>query len=461
MSHNIGLGKPFIFYTSLVLLAVGLITSSAKSALNTTSALLGNTQEVASSVASSCSEKADYQSCALSIGGSQLLTLGFDKIANALGLQNAMRIKNEMRFVSGDGLVGDLDAVIPLAGFSAGKADGANYALFLQSGITRWSDSSIVRDDVRFGGVLRFYVSDNKASALGLISFFQTNLNAGHQRVVLGADYIGKLGGSTFSYYYPVSDWKQGAHNTIQDIDYQERPMEGMEFKANLNLTSTMKLEGNVSQWQSDNFGANHSLVQAGVGMDWQPHRFLNFKAEWQHIERDDLISKQGITTEQPVTFSARIKLPLQAGKIHATPKDFALANLEPFGEMSLSNGVADIWQAADVEGKIRYSKRGSAPSAVSKGNVSVIFENTQASTGGQFVLVASTPHQANRDYQVSIRLQGTGANPAIAGEDFVDEVYTITIKKGQDSGKTAVRILDNPNIKQKRSIAIKIDEVI
>ena len=60
--------------------------------------------------------------------------------------------------VAGDGKVrGDLDAVIPLMNISGAKNELPHGALFLQNGITRWSDEfGFDRSDTRIGLVHRF-----------------------------------------------------------------------------------------------------------------------------------------------------------------------------------------------------------------------------------------------------------------------------------------------------------------
>ena len=98
----------------------------------------------------------------------------------------------------GQGLAGELDAVVPLAyrGRAQTGADDApalpGSALFLQQGMTRWTDEhGLRRNDVRLGGAWRFAAGANVYGATALV---QENLERGHQRIVLGTDYAGRWG---------------------------------------------------------------------------------------------------------------------------------------------------------------------------------------------------------------------------------------------------------------------------
>ena len=87
----------------------------------------------------------------------------------------------------GQGLAGELDAVIPLA-FRGGVRPGADAdvlhgsAMFLQQGVTRWTDAhGLRRHDVRLGTAWRFTLPHYAgADVVGATALVQENVERGH-----------------------------------------------------------------------------------------------------------------------------------------------------------------------------------------------------------------------------------------------------------------------------------------
>ncbi len=85
-----------------------------------------------------------------------------------------------------------------------------------------------------------------------------------------------------------------------------------------------------------------------------------------------------------------------------------------------------------------------------------------KASEGGGSILlevVLSSP--APEDIAVEVRLvPGTGANPAVPGEDFVDESVRLTIPAGASAGRVSVQLLRNEGLNENRSLSATISLV-
>ena len=118
----------------------------------------------------------------------------------------------------GQGLAGELDAVVPL-GFlgggqaGAGDAEGLHgSAFFLQQGVTRWTDAhGFRRHDVRLGTAFRFALPHFAgADVVGAAAMVQENVERGHQRLVLGTDYAGRWGHASLQHYLPTTEWRAG-----------------------------------------------------------------------------------------------------------------------------------------------------------------------------------------------------------------------------------------------------------
>ena len=124
------------------------------------------------------------------------------------------RIVNRLGFSAfGQGMRGDIDAVLPLNSLSSVTAEGdIERALFVQSGLTRWTDGhGFRRNDTRHGLVYRFVGSEGPGDGIfGTWTFLQQNLERGHERLVAGVDYAGGWGTGSLNYFHPLTDWRLG-----------------------------------------------------------------------------------------------------------------------------------------------------------------------------------------------------------------------------------------------------------
>ncbi len=178
----------------------------------------------------------------------------------------------------GQGLAGELDAVIPLS-FRAGVQPGAESealqgsAFFLQQGMTRWTDEhGFKRNDVRLGTAYRLALPHFAgANVVGATALVQKNLERGHQRFVLGTDYAGRWGHVALQHYVPTTEWRPGRSG------YEDRAVGGTEVSLRLGLTTTLSLDTAMGRWERDDTG--RSTVDGRLGLGWKPHQYLRLDA--------------------------------------------------------------------------------------------------------------------------------------------------------------------------------------
>ena len=185
----------------------------------------------------------------------------------------------------GQGLAGELDAVIPLGGTpprfrgsgvpaGAGAAEAFHgRALFLQQGVTRWTDAhGLRRHDLRLGTAVRFALPHlTGADVLGATALVQENAERGHQRLVLGADYAGRWGQASLQHYLPTTDWRPGRPG------HEERAAGGTELSVRFALTTTLSLDTAMGRWERGDAG--RSTLDGRLGLGWTPHPSLRFDA--------------------------------------------------------------------------------------------------------------------------------------------------------------------------------------
>lgn len=174
----------------------------------------------------------------------------------------------------GEGLSGDLDAVVPLTPFLGGAAaDTGRRAFFIQQGVTRWRDErDFRRNDVRWGAVYRFPLADGADSdVLGVRTVIQKNLERGHRWLVAGFDYSGRWGSGSLQHFAPTTGWQPGRRG------FEERAVGGTELALNLDATTTIGVTAALARWDDD--GAGRSFLDGRVGIGWRPHSWLSFEA--------------------------------------------------------------------------------------------------------------------------------------------------------------------------------------
>ena len=153
----------------------------------------------------------------------------------------------------GAGFSGDIDAVFPVSFVAAREPapDGRrseSSALFFQWGVTRWTDDEGTRrDDMRYGVVRRFTVSDTPgADIVGVSALFQQSVRGGHRRLVAGIDYAGAWGSGWIHHFMPTTGWRPGR------FGFEERALAGTELGLRVKPTSTIALETTLGRWEDD-----------------------------------------------------------------------------------------------------------------------------------------------------------------------------------------------------------------
>lgn len=78
--------------------------------------------------------------------------------------------------------------------------------------------------------------------------------------------------------------------------------------------------------------------------------------------------------------------------------------------------------------------------------------------SGGDVEVAVSIPAALSADLRLVLRLApGSGADPAVAGEDFVDEPVEVTIARGETRAEATVRLLHNAELQTPRTLAIEV----
>ena len=337
----------------------------------------------------------------------------------------------------GEGISGDLDAVVPFASFLGGAAaDVGRRAFFMQQGVTRWRDErDFRRNDIRWGAVYRFPLSDGADSdVLGIRTVIQKNLERGHRRLVAGFDYSGRWGSGSLQHFAPTTGWRPGRRG------FEERAVGGTELALNLAATTTIGVTAALARWDDD--GAGRSFVDGRVGIGWRPHTWLSFEAGMGGIG----------PAKDTGAIRAAVRIPLGGG-------GWTVPRWQGLGVAGAATARADVWRPMDNIGRIRTVERAAPPeSRVSAADVEARFLQDSADTGSEIGIEVSIPAALSEDLVVELRLvPGEGNNPAVAGVDYVDEPVEVTIRRGTTSARVKVRLLDNPDMREARTLDVDV----
>ena len=337
----------------------------------------------------------------------------------------------------GEGLSGDLDAVVPMASFLGGAAaDVERRAFFMQQGVTRWRDEhDFRRNDIRWGAVYRFPLSDGADSdVLGIRTVIQKNLERGHRRLVAGFDYSGRWGSGSLQHFAPTTGWRPGRRG------FEERAIGGTELALNLAATTTIGVTAALARWDDD--GAGRSFVDGRLGVGWRPHTWLSFEAGLGGIG----------PAKDTGAVRAALRIPLGGGA-------WTMPRWQGLGVVGAATARADVWRPMDNIGRIRIAERAAAPeSRVSAADVEVRFLQDSIPTGGEVGIEVSIPAALSEDLVVELRLvPGEGNNPVVAGVDYVDEPVEVTIRRGTTSARARIRLLHNPDMREARTIDVDV----
>lgn len=380
------------------------------------------------------------------------------QVANAYGKRlfgEQFSLANRLTYSQlGGGLSGEVDAVVPLsalAGFigfggkEAGEDTGAeDGALFFQQGVTSWTDSQgLRRYDMRYGVVRRFNVSDEPgANVFGLSTFFQQNLEYGHGRVVSGFDYDGAWGRSTFNYFQPTTGWRDARSRA----GFEERALAGMELSVQLQPTSTLGVETALTRWEARD-GAGRWETGARVGFSWQPHAWVKIRTAWDGI---------GTSTPNP-SASAFLTFPLGGREPIPGWQGLALASL------AQNHATMDIWRPIDNIGQMRLAERVSTPSLADDifRGMEVRFLQDRTNSGEHINVEITLSSPASEEIHLLVHLvPGEGENPAVPGEDYLDEPVEITIGHGSTIGVATIQLLRNDDMTEARSLGVTVSLV-
>lgn len=359
------------------------------------------------------------------------------------------RIINQLNYSSADDqLRGDLDVIVPLSfsgiGRSALVSDQKPNALFLQHGVTTWKDShSLRRNDLRFGVVRRFAVSERPDSGiLGVSAFLQQNLERGHKRVVTGVDYISKLGVSSFNYFRPVTGWRQGRP------EYEERPMEGMELSFSMDLTTAINLETAVGRWENRNWSNLDRWKTGGrIGLKFKPHTWLDFGVSYNEF---------GSGSDDSIAYSMTFSRPLGGG----VQKQPTWKGLGKFAGGSAPS-VSEIWRPNRSVDRIEYVERAAVSTVYGTSEVegaSVRFLQNSVASGEEVRMEVSLSSPVSEDTRLKVRLMpGDGDNPVVPGEDYVNEPVEVVVPSGASRTEISIRLLLNPDMTSTRTLSAKV----
>lgn len=339
----------------------------------------------------------------------------------------------------GIGLTGDLDAVIPFAGAEPSAVERpSGSALFFQQGVTHWrDDASAQRNDLRYGPVYRFRVSEAPdAGILGLSLLQLHNAEWGHKVLVPGIDHAGRWGTGSLRHFIPTTGWRSGRGGR------EERALGATELSARLPLTTTLGVSAAAYRRESETLSGRRTDGMR-LGFRWSPHSWLHFGASYDHSGggRDD------------VSFRAGFRMPL--GNLEKPPRWQGLG----VAAGGSAPDDSELWRPIEGDSRIRTVARDAVDRLVA--GAEVRFLQDAIESGGSILLEVVLSSPAPEDIAVEVRLvPGTGANPAVPGEDFVDESVRLTIPAGASAGRVSVQLLRNEGLNENRSLSATVSLV-
>ena len=247
------------------------------------------------------------------------------------------------------GLGGALDAIIPLNLFESTSGRANSKALFLQNGLTRWTDEQGARrTDIRHGVVHRLAMSDAlDAGIVGASVFFEENLERGHQRMVTTVDYASGRGSGWVSYFVPTTQWRAGRPG------YEERAAEGAELGVRMNATRTISLDAAAGRWETWN-SSRDWVTRTRVGIGWRPHPWVELRGSWEDAG----------SREDSGAISAAVTIPFGSGD-QPRPRwqglGLARSGLEQEPEVAPG---PNMWRAVTNLGRLNVTERSEQVSA-------------------------------------------------------------------------------------------------
>lgn len=336
---------------------------------------------------------------------------------------------------------GSLNAVIPLYSFSSSGNTTATRAVFLQNGITRWTDGQgIQRSDVRIGIVHRFVVDQAKGNLFGLSALLQQNLELGHERLVTSIDYTGIWGKGSITYFKPKTGWRPGRSG------YLERPIEGLELDTQLKPTTTIVLNVAFGRWQ-DKKSPNNWLTQGRLGVEWLPHSYLSLGAAWNGIGTQDNNPEIRATIRLPLGGKPRARQHWQGLGL----KEARVSSMRP----------EEIWRPVTHADRIEYVERKTTINATNKqlaASAQIRFLQASVVSGKTVTFEVSLPDAVPADVLLVIAFSpGDGNHPAMAGVDYVDELTEVWIRQGESKATMTVKLPRNADLSTDRTLKVTV----
>ena len=346
----------------------------------------------------------------------------------------------------GNGLAGDIDMVVPLANRDAGRAVGGpermpRHAVFLQQGLTRWMDArGLRRNDMRTGVGYRTALPHDPVATLGASMVIQKSLEAGHQRLVIGADYAGGWGQVSFRQFLPTTGWRRDIWNVAR---VEERAIGGTDVRVQLTLTSTLAVEAASGRWERHD-GARQS-VDSRWSLDWRPHPWLRVA-----------VGYRGGTEIGADGESVMLLMRFPLGASPTRPR------WNGPGRFGATATLPDMWRPVDNIGAIRTVRRVTAEDArelpIGPPQAEARFLQSSAETGGAIDVEVRLSEPVRETIELIVRLvPGPGSNPAVPGADYVDGPARVTIDAGQTAARVSFRLMDNPDLAAARTLAVTV----
>ena len=150
---------------------------------------------------------------------------------------------------------------------------------------------------------------------------------------------------------------------------------------------------------------------------------------------------------------SARFTMPI--GSPFKPPKWEGIGLVADGSEPSIS----DLWRPVENVGQIRVATRTSVVSLIDRAEIR--FLQDSVNSGESFQLEVVLPGTAPEDIRIEVRLvPGSGDNPAVAGEDYIDEPVETTITKGSESVRVSIGLLLNDEMQEERSLSATVSVV-
>ena len=365
-------------------------------------------------------------------------------------------ITNNLSYMSGQQLQGNVDIVMPLArggssllSFLSGGNGGEGGALFMQQGTTFWTDNDgLARHDMRLGLVSRFQPFTTRHDVFGVSVFQQQNMEYGHSRIVSGLDWIASPSSTfAFNYYLPTSGWRATAPG------YEEQALAGMEVSGRFDLPLSLKLTGAMGRWNVPG-GAIQSRASR-VAVTWAYNPWVQFTTNWRESQIEDGGS-------QGFNVGAQISFPF-GGKSDLVPE--SLTTLLAYAGSSSADGPGQTglqleqqaWRPVEQRGQILSVRRETA-AAPSPAEIQLEFVQDSASSGASIEIRISLARPAPEDLHYYLHLQpGEGENPAVEGEDYSSEPVAVVINRGERESVATVTLLRNNTMGTPRSLGVRI----